>query len=63
MTGPTQTKLHKHRRWLEAGNFGFKKKRKYTTRVAKKKGVDQLRSYCEADMHLCFCICSLLVFS
>ena len=24
--GPTQTRLYKHRRWLEAGNFGFRKK-------------------------------------
>ena len=24
-TGPTQTKLYKYRRWLEAGNFGFRK--------------------------------------
>ena len=27
------------------------------------KGADQLRSYCEADLHLCFCLCRLLVFS
>ena len=23
--GPTQTGLYSHRRWLEAGNFGFRK--------------------------------------
>ena len=23
--GPTQTGLHSHRRWQEAGNFGFRK--------------------------------------
>ena len=27
------------------------------------KGTDQLRSYCEADLRLCFRICRLLVFS
>ena len=27
------------------------------------KGADQLCSYCEADLYLCFCICILLVFS
>ena len=27
------------------------------------KGADRLRSYCEADLRLCFCICRLLVFS
>ena len=27
------------------------------------KGADQLRSYCEADLHLCFRIFKLLVFS
>ena len=26
------------------------------------KGADQLRSYCEADLCLCFCLCRLLVF-
>ena len=26
------------------------------------KGSDQLRSYCEADLHLCFRLCRLLVF-
>ena len=33
--GPTQTELYKHRRWLEARSFGFKKKRDYTIHVAK----------------------------
>ena len=23
--GPTQIRLYRHRRWLEAGNFGFRK--------------------------------------
>ena len=27
------------------------------------KGADQLRSYCEADLRLCFRLCRLLVFS
>ena len=53
--GPKQTGLYSHRRWLEAGNFGFRKYRN--------QGADQLRSYCEADLHLCFRICRLLVFS
>ena len=26
------------------------------------KGADQLRGYCEADLHLCFRLCRLLVF-
>ena len=26
------------------------------------KGADQLRSYCEADLHVCFRLCRLLVF-
>ena len=30
---------------------------------SKNKGADQLRSYCEADLRLCFRICRLLVFS
>ena len=38
-TGPTQIELYKHRRWLEDGNFGFKKKRNCTIRVAKTKAL------------------------
>ena len=34
-TGPTQTGLHSHRRWLEAVHFGFRKKRNCTIYVAK----------------------------
>ena len=29
---------------------------------SEKKGADQLCSYCEADLHLCFRLCRLLVF-
>ena len=36
-TGLTQTEMYKHRRWLEAGNFEFRKQRKSTIRVAKTK--------------------------
>ena len=61
--GQTQTSLYKHRRWLEAGNFPLRKKRNCTIHVAKNKGADQLRSYCEADLHHCFRLCKLLVFS
>ena len=37
--GPTQTGLHKHRRWQKAGKFGFRKKRNCTIRVAKTKAL------------------------
>ena len=30
---------HKHRRWLEAGNFGFRKQRNCTTHVGKTKAM------------------------
>ena len=56
--GATQTDLYKHRRCLEAGNFVFRKKRS-----CENKGANQLRSYCEADLRLCFRICRLLVLS
>ena len=58
----TQTGLYKHRRWLEAENFGFKKQRNFAIRVVKTKGADQLRSYmyCEADLCLCFRIWEML---
>ena len=35
--GPTQTGLYSHRRWLEAFNFGFRKKRDCAIHVAKTK--------------------------
>ena len=37
--GPTQTGLCSHRRWFEAWNFGFRKKRKCTIQVAKTKAL------------------------
>ena len=37
--GLTQTRLYSHRRWLEAGNFGFRKKRNCTIPVAKTKAL------------------------
>ena len=35
--GPTQTRLYSHRRWLEALNFGLRKKRDFSIYVAKTK--------------------------
>ena len=40
--GLTQTSLHSHRRWLEAGNFRFRKEILYCP-CSKTKGADQLR--------------------
>ena len=37
--GPTKTGLCSHRGWLEAWNFGFRKERKCTTKVAKTKAL------------------------
>ena len=37
--GPTRTGLYGHRRWLEAGNFGCRKKRNCTICVAKTKAL------------------------
>ena len=37
--GLTQTGLYSHRSRIEASNFGYKKKRKYTIRVAKTKAL------------------------
>ena len=42
---------------------GFRKMRNCTIHVAKNKDADQLRSYCEADLRICFCIRNMLVFS
>ena len=37
--GPTQTRLYSHRRWLEAGNFVFRKQRNCTSYGAKTKAL------------------------
>ena len=37
--GPTQTRLYSYRRWLETGNFEFRKKRDCTIHVAKTKAL------------------------
>ena len=37
--GRTQTGLYSHRRWLEAGNFGFRKKKICTIQVVKTKAL------------------------
>ena len=42
-SGPTQTGLYSHRRWLEACNFGFRKKKDCTIYAAKTKA---LISFC-----------------
>ena len=39
LTTGASRKLHKHRRWLEAGNFRFRKKKQCTIRVAKTKAL------------------------
>ena len=44
-TGPTQTNLYSHKRWLEAGKVHYP--------CCEHKGADQLRSYCEADKLIC----------
>ena len=56
-SGPTQTGLYGHRRWLEAGNL---EELYYPS--SENKGADQLRSYCKVDLRLCFRLCTLLVF-
>ena len=38
-SGPTQTELYSHRRWLEALNFRFRKLRDCTIRAAKTKAL------------------------
>ena len=42
--------------------FWIKKVEELYYQSSETKGADQLRSYCEADLHLCFRLCRLLVF-
>ena len=53
-TGLTQPELYNHRRWLQVGNFGLRRYSYNSIREATNKDADQLRSYCEADLCLCF---------
>ena len=52
----TQTRLYSHWRWLEAWNFGFRKKRYCTIQAAKTKALS-------TDLRLSFRVCKSLVFS
>ena len=56
--GPTQTELYKHRRWLEAGNIRFKKKRNCTIHVVKTNALIRF-----TDLPFSFHICKTFVFS
>ena len=47
------------RRWLEILDL---ESRGIVLSMCENKGADQLRSYCEADLRLCFRLCRLLVF-
>ena len=42
-TGLTQTGLYSHRKWLETRNFGFRKKRNCSIRVAKTKTLNSFK--------------------
>ena len=42
--------------------FWIKKVEELYYLCSENKGDDRLRSYCEADLHLCFRICKMLVF-
>ena len=59
--GPTQIELYKHKRWLEAENFGFKTKMGLLS-CSENKDANQHRSYCEDGLRLCFRTCKMLVF-
>ena len=58
---PNRSELCKYRRWLEAGNVGFKKELYYL--CSGNKGADHLHSYYEADLCLCVRICKHVVCS
>ena len=45
----TRSDINSHRRWIEAGNFGFRIEELYYP-CSENKGADQLGSYCEADL-------------
>ena len=49
--GPTQTGLYSHGKWLEASNFGPRKKRDCTIRVTKTKA---LISFAATAKPICF---------
>ena len=61
--GPTQTGLFSHRSRLEAWNLAISRRGIVLSRNSENKGANQLRSYCEADLRLCFRIGKNPVFS
>ena len=65
--GPIQTRLYSNRRWLGAWNFGFRKKRDCTIRVAKTKAlinfaVTAKNRYCHNEAQMITSIRSYQVF-
>ena len=61
-TRQTQTDLCIHRRWVEAWNFQFRRRR-IVPSLYRKQDADQLCSNCTADLLLCFWICQKIWFS
>ena len=47
---------------VKGWKFWIRKVEKLYHPCSENKGADQLRSYCEADLRLCFCLCRLLDF-
>ena len=60
--GLTQTGLYSHKRFLEAGNFGLRKKRNCTIRVAKTKALISFAVTAKLICAFVFRLCRLLVF-
>ena len=60
---PTQSGLFSQRRYTEALNVGCRNKREFINLCSENKGVDQLRGYHTADLHLCFHACIKQVLS
>ena len=61
--GLTQTGLYNYRRWLEAGNFGFRKKRSLTISVAKTKALISFAVTAKLICAFVFAYADLLVFT
>ena len=62
---PTRSDINRavqSQKMVRGWEFWIQKEEELYYRCSENKGADQLRSYCEADLHLCSRLCRLFVF-
>ena len=62
-TGPTKNQHVQSQKQARSLKVWIKEEEELYYPCSENEGADQLRSYCDADLHLCISICTMLVFS